>query len=77
MDKPKPIAFLADKELAKKIRSMQDTLHLKTPGEVVSRALSLMELSMGRKLELWDNDKKIKIDDFSKFNQTVIVEDKP
>ncbi|MFQ5493156.1 MAG: hypothetical protein ACE5DX_03295 [Candidatus Dojkabacteria bacterium] len=69
------IAFVASEELSKKIKRLQKVLALETPGEVISMGLSMLELAQGREIELKDKKKSFKISKFSKYNQTVILDD--
>lgn len=71
----KGTAFVASEELAEKIKQIQSELNLKTPGEVISMGLSLIELSLGREVEFHDRNKTYKTSKFAKYNQTVVLED--
>lgn len=74
MEKEK-IAFVAPKKVTKKIQELQQQLKLDSPGEVIAMALSMLELAIGRNVEYKDGSKKLKISKFSKYNQTVVVDD--
>ena len=67
------IAVALPKKLTKKVLGMQKDLNLKTPGEVIVKALSLLELSMGRKIELKNKKETLKIDTFEGLRQSVKV----
>lgn len=69
------LAFALPENLSKKVRSLQKKLDLKTPGDVIIKALSLLELSMGRKVELKDDDDTIRIKSFEGMRQSIKIED--
>ncbi len=70
------VAVALPKKLSKRVMKMQKELDLKSPGEVVVRALSLLELSMGRKVELKDNEDTLEINSFKKLRQSIKLEDR-
>lgn len=69
------LVFALPPKLSKKVRELQEELDLNTPGEVVIKALSLLELSMGRNVELKDDDETIRIKSFGKLRQSVTLDD--
>ena len=69
--------FVASKDLSEKIKKLQQELNLDSPGKVIAMALSLVELSLGREVELWDNEKKIKISKFKNHRQTITLDEEP
>ena len=69
------IAIVLPKKLSKKVSEMQKEFGLKSPGEVLVKALSLLELSMGRKVELKDKDETLNISSFEGLRQSVKVEE--
>lgn len=77
MDNPKKTAFVASDKLMKRLKKLQEEMKLGTSAEVVSLALSLLEISMGREVELNDNSNKTKfrISNLAKYNQTISFDD--
>lgn len=71
----KKLVFVADEDLSGRIKDMQKELNLKSPAEVIAMGLSLLELSVGRNIEIQEKDKKYKIKDLAKYNQTFAIED--
>lgn len=70
------IAIVLPKKLSKRVIALQKKLHLKSPGEVIIKALSLLELSLGRKIELKDSEKTLEIESFKNMRQSIKIEDK-
>lgn len=68
-------AFIADKQLAERIKKIQEELKLDNPGEVLAMAISMIELSLGREVEFHDKQKTYRSNKFAKYNQTVIIDD--
>jgi len=71
----KKIAFVPSSELKQKLDKLQHEMKLESPAEVISLALSMLEISLGRDVELADNTSRYKISRFAKYNQTVSFED--
>ncbi len=69
------IHFVTSDDAAEKIKKLQEKLKVDSPGEVISMALSMLELAIGRDVEFSDKKKSLKVSKFSKLNQTVIIED--
>lgn len=69
------IAVALPEELSKQVVELQKKLKLKSPGEVIIKALSLLELSMGRKVELKDGDDTLRINTFQDILQSIKIED--
>lgn len=69
------IAFAFPKNLTKKVLKLQKELGLKSPGEVILKALSLLELSIGRKVELKDKDDTLEISSFEDLRQSIKLEE--
>ncbi len=65
------IAIALPKNLTKRVRLLQKQLGLKTQGEVILKALSLLEISMGRKIELKDKNKTFEINTFENLKQSI------
>ena len=53
--------FSASADLSEKIAELQKELNLNSPGEVIALALSLIEISMGRELEISDAKKSTEV----------------
>jgi len=70
----KNIAFALPENLSKKIIELQKEMNLKTPGEVILKALSLLELSMGREVDIKDEEKKYRIKSFENYMQSIKID---
>ncbi|HEC64663.1 MAG TPA: hypothetical protein ENI23_05185 [bacterium] len=71
------LAFALPPKLSKDVKRMQKELKLSSPGAVIKKALSLLELSIGRTVKLESKDKfEIEINDFEGYRQTVTYESK-
>ena len=68
------IAVVLPKKLTKKVLALQKKLNLKSPGEVILKALSLLELSIGRKIELKDKEETLEINSFEDLRQSIKLE---
>jgi len=68
------LAIALPKKLTKKVVALQKQLGLKSPGEVILKALSLLELSIGRKVELRDDDETLEIKSFQGLRQSIKVD---
>lgn len=68
------LAIALPEKLSKKVKNLQKSLGLKTPGEVIVKAISLLELSMGRKVKMSDNDESIEINSFKGLRQSIKIE---
>lgn len=68
-------AFVPSKELQTKINQIQQELKLEDPAEVISMALYLMDLALGREVEFKDKHQTFRTTKFAEHNQTVILED--
>ena len=69
------IAVVLPENLSEKVEKLQKELELASPGEVILRALSLLELSMGRKVELKDSNQTLEINEFKKLRQSIQISD--
>ncbi|MDD3647695.1 MAG: hypothetical protein PHS44_04315 [Candidatus Dojkabacteria bacterium] len=69
------LAVTLPRNLTRKIEDIQKQMDLKTPGEVILKALSLLELSMGRKVELKDKDETFEIKSFENLRQSIKLDD--
>jgi hypothetical protein len=69
------LAVALPEKLSKKVRKLQEQMDLKSPGEVILKALSLLELSMGRKVELKDDDDTFEIKSFEGLKQSIKLDD--
>ena len=67
------LAVALPKRLTQKVVELQKQLGLKSPGEVILKALSLLELSMGRKVELKDREDTLEIKSFEDLRQSIKV----
>jgi len=65
------IAFVLPPKLSEEVKKIQKEMNLKSSGEVISKALALLQLSMGRKVRFESNDEKLSIDSFKEYNQTI------
>jgi len=72
-DKDDKITFVAPRKVSSKIKQLQEQLKLDSPGEVLSMALSMLELALGREVELKDKKGSYHISKFSKYHQTVEI----
>lgn len=68
------LAVALPEKLTEKVIALQKKLNLKSPGEVILKALSLLELSMGRKVELKDKEETLEIKSFEDLKQSIKVE---
>ena len=64
------VAVVLPPKLSKEVKKIQKEMHLNSPGEVIAKGLSLLWLSMGRKVKLESGRERLEIDDFKEFNQT-------
>ncbi|MBU0976504.1 MAG: hypothetical protein ABIE03_02075 [Patescibacteria group bacterium] len=69
------LAVTFPRDLTRKIERIQKQMDLKTPGEVILKALSLLELSIGRKVELSDKGDTFEINSFEHLRQSIKFED--
>lgn len=68
------LAFVFPPELSKRIKRLQKDMASESAGEVLIKAISLLELSLGRKLEISEGDnKKWEVDEFSKHQKAVEI----
>ncbi|MBN2015229.1 hypothetical protein JW766_00140 [Candidatus Dojkabacteria bacterium] len=71
------LAVAFPKKLTETVVKLQKELGLKSPGEVILKALSLLELSMGRKVQLKDDKETLEIKSLQGLKQSVKVEELP
>ena len=64
------VAVVLPPNLSKEVKRIQKEMSLKSPGEVITKGLSLLRLAMGRKVRLESGRERLEIDDFKEFNQT-------
>jgi len=76
-EKKQNLAFVFPPGLSKRIKNLQQDLEAKSAGEVLVKAISLLEISIGRKLEIKDDEDKRKweIDEFEDLSRTVEIKD--
>lgn len=70
------LAFVFPPGLSKRIRKLQTDLGLKSASEVLVKALSLLEVSFGRTIEIKDKDEKWEINEFEEYEKTVSIRPK-
>ncbi|KXK27338.1 MAG: hypothetical protein TR69_WS6001000213 [candidate division WS6 bacterium OLB20] len=71
----KKTAFVPSSELNEKLKRLQEEMHLGSAAEVISLALSMLEISLGREVEVRDSKHSYRISKFSRYNQTVTLDD--
>ena len=64
------VAVVLPPNLSEEVKKIQKEMKLKSPGEVISKGLSLLKIAMGRRVRLESGGEKLEIDDFKEFNQT-------
>ena len=69
------VAVVLPPNLSKEVKKIQKEMKLKSPGEVITKGLSLLKLAMGRRVKLESGSEKLEIDDFKEFNQTFTYTD--
>ena len=64
-------AFILSEGLIRKIEQIQKEMNLKESGDVLSKAINLLSMSLGRKVILQDtdSDSSIEISDLSKYKK--------
>lgn len=67
----KKTAFVASEELDERLRRLQKELDLPSTAQVLSLAVSMLEVSLGHEVEIKSAKKRYKISRFSKYNQTI------
>lgn len=69
-------AFILKPELADKVEKMKEEMGLKDSGEVLLKAIQLLDIALGRKVILKEkgNKKTIETEDFARFNSTFIID---
>lgn len=67
----KRYAFVASKHLSKHIDELRVKLGLETNAEVISMALSMLELSLGRNVEVKDRKGNMQVNKFADYQPTV------
>lgn len=66
------LAFVFPPRLSRKIKDLQKDMGAKSAGEVLIKAISLLEVSVGRKVEIQDeNTQKWEIDEFEDHKKRV------
>ena len=70
------IAFVLPPKLSEEVKRIQKEMNLKSPGEVITKALALLQLSMGRRVKFESNKEKLSINSFKGFNQTISYSEK-
>jgi hypothetical protein len=70
-------AFTLPPNLAEKVDRIQKEMGLDDPGLVITKAIELLDISIGRKVILEEKDKKrsLHIDDLQDYNQTFNLEE--
>ena len=65
-------AFILKPPLAEKVEKMKEEMGLKDSGEVLLKAIQLLDIALGRKVILKEkgNKKTIETEDFARFNST-------
>lgn len=69
------LAFALPENLSQKVKDLQKQLGLNTPGEVILKALSLLELSIGREVQMKDGKETLQIQGFKNYRQSITLED--
>lgn len=72
----KNIAYVLSPKMATKVEKIKTELGLKEPSEVLTKAIELLDLSMGRRVILKEKESRAswRIDDLEDFKQTVKVD---
>ncbi len=70
-------AYILPEKLEEKVQRIQKELGLKDSGQVLSKAIELLDVSIGRKVVLEEKkkDRSLHITDLEEYNQTVILND--
>ena len=74
-NKEENLAFVFPPGLSRKIKSLQKDIGANSAGEVLVKAISLLELSLGRKVEMKDqpNGNKWEIDEFEHSEKRIEI----
>ena len=69
------LAFVFPEGLSRRIKALQSDMKVKSASEVLVKAISLLELSIGRKLEIRDSkaDQKWEVDEFENYERRVEI----
>ncbi|HEX9804865.1 MAG TPA: hypothetical protein VGA67_04230 [Candidatus Dojkabacteria bacterium] len=69
-------AYILPPKLSSIVEKIQKELGLNEPGEVITKAIELLDYSIGRKVILEDKDKKrsIQIDSLKGFHETFDID---
>ncbi len=69
------LAFVFPPGLSKKIKRLQSDMNAKSAGEVLLKALALLELSLGRKVQIkGESSRKWEVDDFEELDRSVDID---
>lgn len=70
-------AYVLSEKLDEKVERIQRELGLDEPGEVIAKAIELLDVSIGRKVVLEERQtaRSLHITGLEKFNQTVTLDD--
>lgn len=63
-------AFILPPKLSSKVDRIQKEMGLNEPGKVITKAIELLDISIGRKVILKDNSKTFQIDDLEDYSKT-------
>ncbi|MBN1331972.1 hypothetical protein JW978_03750 [Candidatus Dojkabacteria bacterium] len=71
----KNLAFVFPEGLSRRIKALQNDMKVKSASEVLVKAISLLELSIGRKVELKDknSEQKWEVDEFEEYKRRVEI----
>ncbi|MBD3281000.1 hypothetical protein GF389_05820 [Candidatus Dojkabacteria bacterium] len=74
-DKDKNLAFVFPNGLSKRIKALQTDMKANSAGEVLVKAISLLELSIGRRIEIKDKqtESKWEVDEFEDYERRVDI----
>lgn len=69
------LAFVFPEGLSKRIKALQNDMKVKSASEVLVKAISLLELSIGRKVEIKDGkgEQKWEVDEFEDYDRRVEI----
>jgi hypothetical protein len=69
------VAFVLPPKLSKEVKKIQKELDLNSPGEVITKALFLLKVSLGRKVRFESKDNQLEIDEFQNYRETITFDD--
>ena len=70
------LAFVFPEGLSRRIKALQDDMNARSAGEVLVKAISLLELSIGRKVEIKESKGdggRWEVDEFEDYNRRVDI----